>query len=71
MPDVGHVGVVGCGPVGAVLALALCCKGIKVTIIEANDGPVEDQRAATVHPPTVEMLVGLGLKDAAWDGDAG
>jgi 3-(3-hydroxy-phenyl)propionate hydroxylase len=67
MPDVGHVGVVGCGPVGAVLALALCRKGIRVTIIEANDGPVEDQRAATVHPPTVEMLVQLGLQDAAWD----
>jgi len=22
----------------------------------------EDQRAATIHPPTVEMLVGLGLE---------
>jgi 3-(3-hydroxy-phenyl)propionate hydroxylase len=67
MPDVGHVGIVGCGPVGAVLALALCRRNIQVTIIESNDGPVEDQRAATVHPPTVEMLVDLGLKDAAWD----
>jgi 3-(3-hydroxy-phenyl)propionate hydroxylase len=67
MLEVGHVGVVGCGPVGAVLALALCRQGIAVTMIEANPGPVEDQRAATVHPPTVEMLVELGLKDAAWD----
>jgi 3-(3-hydroxy-phenyl)propionate hydroxylase len=67
MPDVGHIGVVGCGPVGAVLALALCRRNFRVTILEANDGPVEDQRAATVHPPTVAMLVDLGLKDAAWD----
>ena len=67
MSRVEHVGVVGCGPVGAVLALALCRKGIQVTMIEANSGPVEDQRAATVHPPTVEMLVDLGLKDAAWE----
>src|SRR5262249_44723442 len=26
----------------------------------------EDQRAATLHPPTVEMLVGLGLEDEAF-----
>jgi len=64
--DRDRVIVVGAGPVGAVLSLALCLRGFPVTLIEAEPGPVEDQRAATVHPPTVEMLVGLGLKDAAW-----
>ena len=67
MRQPGNVGVVGAGPVGAVLALALCRRGLRVTLIEANAGPVEDQRAATVHPPTVEMLVDLGLREAAWD----
>ncbi|ORE94245.1 FAD binding domain-containing protein [Stappia sp. 22II-S9-Z10] len=59
--------VVGAGPVGAVMTLALAKKGIPVTLIEAEAGPVIDQRAATVHPPTVEMLADLGLKDDAWE----
>jgi 3-(3-hydroxy-phenyl)propionate hydroxylase len=54
--------IVGCGPVGAVLALALTRKGIPVTIIEQLPDAAEDQRAATIHPPTVEMLVRLGLE---------
>ncbi|HYV71648.1 MAG TPA: NAD(P)/FAD-dependent oxidoreductase, partial [Pseudolabrys sp.] len=62
--------VVGAGPVGAVTALALVKKGIPVTLIEAEAEPPEDQRAATIHPPTVEMLVELGLKDEAFAEDA-
>src|SRR2546429_2563619 len=62
--------VVGAGPVGAVTALALVRKGIAVTLIEAEAEPPEDQRAATIHPPTVEMLVELGLKDEAFADDA-
>ncbi|MGE5779746.1 MAG: FAD-dependent oxidoreductase [Hyphomicrobiales bacterium] len=62
--------VVGAGPVGAVTALALVRKGIPVTLIEAEAEPPEDQRAATIHPPTVEMLVELGLKDEAFADDA-
>src|SRR6266567_659692 len=62
--------VVGAGPVGAVTALALVKKGIPVTLIEAEAEPPEDQRAATIHPQTVEMLVELGLKDEAFAEDA-
>jgi 3-(3-hydroxy-phenyl)propionate hydroxylase len=62
--------VVGAGPVGAVTALALVKKGIPVTLIEAEAEPPEDQRAATIHPPTVEMLAELGLKDEALAQDA-
>ena len=58
--------VVGAGPVGAVMTLALVKKGIPVTLLEALPDAAEDQRAATVHPPTVAMLVGLGLKDEAF-----
>lgn len=65
--DRNRVIIVGAGPVGAVAALALCQRGFPVTLIEAEPGPVEDQRAATVHPPTVEMLVDLGLREAAWE----
>jgi len=62
--------VVGAGPVGAVTALALVRKGIPVTLIEAEAEPPEDQRAATIHPPTVAMLAELGLKDEAFAEDA-
>jgi 3-(3-hydroxy-phenyl)propionate hydroxylase len=65
-----RVVVVGAGPVGAVTALALVKKGIPVTLIEAEAEPPEDQRAATIHPPTVSMLAELGLKDEAFAEDA-
>jgi 3-(3-hydroxy-phenyl)propionate hydroxylase len=54
--------VSGCGPVGAVMALALIKRGISVTLIEQLPDAAEDQRAATIHSPTVEMLVDLGLE---------
>jgi 3-(3-hydroxy-phenyl)propionate hydroxylase len=62
--------VVGGGPVGAVTAFALVKRGIPVLLIEAEAEPPEDQRAATIHPPTVEMLAELGLKDEAFAEDA-
>jgi len=62
--------VVGAGPVGAVTTLALAKKGIPVTLIEQLPDAAEDQRAATVHPPTVEMLVDLGLEKEAFSDDA-
>jgi len=60
--DDNRVIVAGCGPVGAVMTLALVKKGIPVTLIEQLPDAAEDQRAATIHPPTVEMLVDLGLE---------
>jgi 2-polyprenyl-6-methoxyphenol hydroxylase-like FAD-dependent oxidoreductase len=62
--------VVGAGPVGAVVALALVRRGIPVTLIESENEPVEDQRAATLHPPTVEIIAELGLEDEAFAEDA-
>src|SRR5437870_13730146 len=62
--------VAGCGPVGAVMRLALVRKGIPVTLIEQLPDAAEDQRAATVHPPTVEILVELGLETEAFADDA-
>ena len=54
--------IAGCGPVGAVMALALVRNGIPVTIIEQLPDAAEDQRAATIHTSTIGMLVDLGLE---------
>jgi len=56
-----RVVVVGAGPVGMVCALALNRRGVPVTVFEQEPAPVEDQRAATIHPPTLEMLDELGV----------
>jgi 3-(3-hydroxy-phenyl)propionate hydroxylase len=56
-----RVVVVGAGPVGMVCALALNRKGIPVTVYECEPAPVKDQRAASLHPPSLEMLDELGV----------
>jgi 3-(3-hydroxy-phenyl)propionate hydroxylase len=66
MQEQDRVIVAGAGPVGAIMTLALVKKGIPVTLLEQLPDAAEDQRAATVHPPTVEMLVELGLKEEAF-----
>jgi 3-(3-hydroxy-phenyl)propionate hydroxylase len=53
--------IVGAGPVGMVCALALNKRGIPVTVLEQEPAPVEDQRAASIHPPTLELLDALGV----------
>jgi len=56
-----RVVVVGCGPVGMVLTLALYRKGIPVTLLERAAAPIEDQRAAAIQPSSLEMLAELGV----------
>jgi 3-(3-hydroxy-phenyl)propionate hydroxylase len=70
MQSENRVIVVGAGPVGVIMALALVRKGVPVLLLEAETGPVEDQRAATIHPPTLEMLADLGLIEQAFAEDA-
>ena len=53
--------VAGAGPVGSVLALALCRRGVPVVLIDALAAPEIECRAASLHPPTVAMLDSLGL----------
>lgn len=53
--------VVGAGPVGSVMALALRRRGIPVILIEALEAPEIECRAASCHPPTIAMLEELGL----------
>ena len=58
-----RVVVVGCGPVGMVLTLSLYRHGIPVTMVELNDGPIDDQRAAAIQPSSLEMLSELGITE--------
>src|SRR5271168_1071980 len=69
-PSDNRVIVSGCGPVGAVVTLALVKLGIPVTLIEQLPDAAEDQRAATIHAPTIEMLVKLGLEAEMFSKDA-
>ena len=55
--------VVGAGPVGITCALALNKRGIPVTVFEQESAPVKDQRAASIHPPTLELLDDLGVTE--------
>ena len=58
-----RVFIVGAGPVGMVCALALHRAGVAVTVFEQEPGPVLDQRAASLHPPTIAMLDDLGIAE--------
>lgn len=53
--------VVGGGPVGLVAALALAEAGVPVRLFEAEPDIVEDLRASTFHPPTLDMLERFGI----------
>lgn len=55
--------IAGGGPVGMTLAYSLALKGISVRVIENAPGCLEDMRASTFHPPTLEMMESLGLLD--------
>ena len=62
-PGNARVIIVGAGPVGMVCALALNKRGVSVTVLEQEPAPVEDQRAASLHPTTLEMLDDLGVTE--------
>jgi 3-(3-hydroxy-phenyl)propionate hydroxylase len=58
--------VIGAGPVGLCLSLALAQAGVRVTLVEelGDDNFLEQvPRAGTNHPATLEMLDRIGLYD--------
>jgi 3-(3-hydroxy-phenyl)propionate hydroxylase len=63
MAEKDPVVIAGGGPVSMVLALALYRQGVPFIALESLHEPFMDQRAASHHPPTVEMLDELGLAE--------
>jgi 2-polyprenyl-6-methoxyphenol hydroxylase-like FAD-dependent oxidoreductase len=55
--------IVGAGPAGAVLALLLARRGVRVTLLEMHKDFDREFRGDTVHPSTLEILDQLGLID--------
>jgi 3-(3-hydroxy-phenyl)propionate hydroxylase len=53
--------IIGAGPTGLTAALALGREGIPVLVLEAEPALTIDLRAASYHPPTIEMLTELGV----------
>ncbi|MFY9530444.1 MAG: FAD-dependent oxidoreductase [Candidatus Acidiferrales bacterium] len=55
--------IVGGGPAGAMLALMLARRGVRVTLLEAHKDFDREFRGDTVHPSTLEILDQLGLAE--------
>ncbi len=53
--------IVGAGPSGLTAALFLVRAGVPVTVLESRTEAYEDPRAATFHPPTMEMFAESGV----------
>ncbi len=63
MKDVIEVAVVGGGPTGLMLACELALAGIQVTVFERREERIQQSRALTIHPRSVEVLALRG-----WEG---
>jgi 3-(3-hydroxy-phenyl)propionate hydroxylase len=61
--DKSRVLIAGAGPVGLICALRLSQAGIPVTVFEQHDRLLDDPRAATTHPATLEMLDEVGIEE--------
>jgi 3-(3-hydroxy-phenyl)propionate hydroxylase len=55
--------IAGGGPTGMATALFLVERGVRVTVLERGVRPHDDPRAATYHPPTLEMLASSGVTE--------
>src|SRR5690348_18467279 len=53
--------VVGGGPAGLAVAVGLALRNVAVEVYEAEPRLPRDLRAGSFHPPTLEMLDGIGV----------
>ena len=63
--DAFDVAIVGCGPTGAALALALARAGLRVAVVERETGVVQIPRAVHIDGETMRILADLGVAGAA------
>lgn len=63
MTERTRVLVAGAGPVGLTVALLLARRDIEVTVLEAGAALSRESRASTFHPPTLDLLDGLGITE--------
>lgn len=63
MDGTSDIIVVGAGPVGLSLALALARAGRKVRVLEKEEGTAERSRAPAIWPRTQEIFADLGVLD--------
>lgn len=61
---VDKVIIAGAGPVGLTAASLLLRANIPFTLVEQAEVLPDDLRASTFHPPTLDMLAGIGVTDA-------
>nr|WP_201770549.1 FAD-dependent monooxygenase [Sorangium cellulosum] len=54
-----EVVVVGGGPVGLMLACELALARVRVRVLEQRPARMQESRALTLHPRTLEILDGL------------
>jgi len=59
--NIDQVIIAGAGPVGLICALRLSQAGIPVVVFEQDSELLDDPRAATTHPATLEMLNEIGI----------
>lgn len=59
-----EVAVVGAGPVGLTVALAMARSGVPVTVFEEDERLSTEWRASTFHPPTIEIARHVGVAEA-------
>lgn len=61
MTPSSRVIIAGGGPTGMAAALFLIARGVPVLVLERGRTPHSDPRAATYHPPSLEMLEPSGV----------
>jgi 3-(3-hydroxy-phenyl)propionate hydroxylase len=67
MTDQNDIVIVGAGPTGLTAALFLAQAGVTVTVLDSRAEIYDDPRAATFHPPTLEMFAESGITEKLHD----